>query len=166
MSNSNIEKTCEKLVEQLGGYNPRTIVIIVIGGLGVGYLLGGLANRAFGSAYLLLPLVVGLAAATVIAARKYQVADRVKERFPADRPPVRTRVSAPRPSPVSPPAQQDAAEPDPIELSELERQIMERVNQGDGNLSVSAIASETGASGDDVRKAVERLAGEGLIDFG
>lgn len=43
---------------------------------------------------------------------------------------------------------------------------MERVTQGDGNLSVSAIAGESGVSGDDVWKAIENLASQGLIDLG
>ena len=166
MSRDNIEKTCEQLVEQLGGYNPRTIVIIAGGGLMVGFLLGGLANRALGPAYLLVPLVVGLGAAIVIVAQKNQLTERLKERFPDNQPAVPPQVSVPTPSPVSSSAQQQPAEPAAIELSEIERLIMERVTQGDGNLSVSAIAGEAGVSGDDVRNAIENLASQGLIDLG
>ena len=166
MSRDNIEKTCEQLVEQLGGYNPRTILIIAGGGLGVGYLLGGLANRALGAVYLLLPLVVGLVAAIVIVAQKNQLTERLKERFPTNRPAVQAPASAPTQRPVTPSVQQRPAEPAAVELSELEHLIMERVTQGDGNLSVSAIAGEAGVSGDDVRKAIENLASQGLIDLG
>lgn len=166
MSHDSIERTCEQLVEQLGGYNPRAIVIIAVGGLAVGYLLGGLANRVLGPAYLLVPLVAGLVAATVIAARKYQLTERLKERFAAHGPAEQAQVSALAPSPVSPTGQQYPAEPAAIELSELERRIMERVTQGDGNLSVSAIASESDVSGADVRDAIEKLASQGFIDLG
>ena len=166
MSRDNIEKTCEQLVEQLGGYNPRTTLIIAVGGLGVGYLLGGLANRAFGPAYLLLPLGVCLVAAIVIVAQKNQLTERLKERFPTNRPAVQAPASAPTQRPVTPSVQQRPAEPAAVELSELEHLIMERVTQGDGNLSVSAIAGESGVSGDDVRKAIENLASQGLIDLG
>jgi DNA-binding MarR family transcriptional regulator len=48
-------------------------------------------------------------------------------------------------------------------LSELEQLIMERIGQGDGNVSVSALANELGATGESVRNTIEDLANRGLI---
>ena len=40
---------------------------------------------------------------------------------------------------------------------------MERIGQGDGNVSVSALANELGATGESVRNTIEDLANRGLI---
>ena len=56
--------------------------------------------------------------------------------------------------------------PAPVELSEFESRIMERVDQTEGALSVSALASELGVSGDEVRQTIEDLANRGIISLG
>ncbi len=50
-------------------------------------------------------------------------------------------------------------------LSELEQLIMERIGQGDGNVSVSALANELGVPGESVRKTIEDLASRGVISL-
>ena len=157
MNYDDLQRTGDQLVEQVGGYNLRSVVIIGVGGLALGYLSGGVARSLFGPYYLLLPLIAGLLAAGIILVQRSAVEGGADSR--ESTPPVKQ----PRVSPDAPPPARTRPESAPVELSKLESLIMKRIAEKGGDLSVSAIAEEAGVSGDAVRKAVEDLAARGLL---
>lgn len=165
MNYDDLKRTGDQLMEQVGGYNLRSVVIIGVGGLALGYLSGGVARSLFGPYYLLLPLIAGLLAvlvavlaAGIISARSSSsVGGGADSRDSA--PPVKRH----RVSPDAPPPVRTRPKPTQEEFSELESRIMKRIAEKGGDLSVSAIAEEAGVSGDAVRKAVEDLAARGLL---
>ena len=170
MNYDGARKTGDRLVEQLGGYNLKTVAMIGSGAFIVGYLTGGMAVRLLGPYYVLVLLLACLVAAVAFSGWGRAIFDRLNDAArsgPATGNRVPSDAAQPAPTrwkPPPKPSRQSA--PAPVELSDLERHIVERAAQGGGNLSASAIAKEMGVSGDDVRKAVEELAKRGLIQAG
>ncbi len=173
MEGNNLRSTADQLVEMAGGYNLRTLIAVALAGLAIGFLLGGLLGRQFGFWFLLLPVVICLAAAGVIVIMRFQQSGGLENLRGGGRvgqggsfssmPP-----SAFTPPPGAPPVELTELEPPgapPVELTELEQQIMERVNQGAGSLSVSALANELSVPEETVRKTIEDLANRGAIRF-
>ena len=83
------------------------------------------------------------------------------------------QAPSPPPAPAPSPPQQAAPTPPPspvapasAEFSDLERAVMERLAQSDGNLSISALAEELGVTGDAIQQTVESLANRGVIALG
>ena len=164
MNNDKLRKVADDLVELAGGYNPKGLLIVVLSGLALGFLMGGFLAMRVGIFFLLLPVVAGLAAGGVAAYIKFQGSGgpsnvrRQREPTPSE------VVSSQSPEAIRAP--QQTSPPVPAQLSELERQVMERVVQANGNVSVSALADELGVPADSVRQTIDELIGRGAITLG
>ena len=181
MNMDNLNRTADQLAELVGGYNRTTL----FGGLAASFLGGTFLGALFGWLFFVLLLVIALIVGGVVgymifrssgglasmrsqsttqpAAGSYQQAPQ--EPFSVPQP-----AAPPAPDPSHPPSPQQAPpplpSPAPAELSDLERAVMERLAQSDGNLSISALAGELGVSGETIQQTVESLANRGVIALG
>ena len=154
MESNNLRNTAEQLVEIVGGFNLRTVIAVGLTGLAIGFLLGGLLGRQFGFWFLLLPVVVCLAVAGVLGFMRFRQSgglDNLRDGGAGQE----AGYSGMPPG----------AFPPPVELTELEQQIMERVDQGDGSISVGALAEEFGVSRQFVLDTIEDLADRGVLNL-
>ena len=171
MNNDKLRKVADDLVELAGGYNPKGLLIVVLSGLALGFLMGGFLGRSIGFWFLLIPVAASLLAGGVAAYMRFQEGggfSNLRQQRAATQSASPTSSSgAPRqPSPAPPAPSTQTPVPVPAKLSELERQVMERVVQANGNVSVSALADELGVPADSVRQTIDELIGRGAITLG
>lgn len=187
MNMDNLNKTADQLAELAGGYNRTTL----FGGLAASLLVGSFLGALFGWLFFVLVLVISLIAGGVVGYMVFRSAGGLEslrgqstaqpgpgssqQAPPSPQQPSSVpQPAAPPPPAPAPPAHQQArpsplpppAPPAPPELSDLERQIMGRLAQSDGNLSISALASELGVSGETIQQTIEDLANRGVITLG
>ena len=160
MEGNNLRNTANQLVEMAGGYNLRTVIAVALAGLAIGFLLGGLLGRQFGFGFLLLPVIICLVVAGVIGFMRFQKSGGLENLRGGGSAGQEGSSSSMPPTTFTPPP----AAP-PVELTELEQQIMERVSQGDGSISVGALAEEFGVSRESVRDTIENLANRGVLSL-
>ncbi len=159
MEGNNFRRVADELVGVAGGYNLRTVIAAALAGLAIGFLLGGLLGRQFGFGFLLIPVVICLAVAGVVGFMKFQKSGGLGSLRGGRSAGQEGSFSSIPPPAFTPPVAS------PIELTELELQIMERVSQGDGSISVGALAEEFGVSRRSVRETIEDLANRGVISL-
>lgn len=160
MEGNNLRSTANQLVETMGGYNLRTLVVVALAGLAIGFLLGGLLGTQFGFWFLMLPVVICLVVAGVIGFMRFQKSGGLENLRGGGRVEQGESFSSIPPPVFTPPSVAPA-----VELTELEQQIMERVSRGDGSISVSALAEEFGVSRESVRETIENLANRGVLSL-
>ena len=146
-----LRKTADDLVRLAGGYNLTTVAAVGFGALVVGFVLG----RFFGFFLSILLLALCLLAFGAVAfvksrrAEESEPADSRQDALPAQ---YLDTPSAPRQTASAfEPASWTPA-PTPVELSNIERLIMGRLAQSEGDVSLSALASELEVSGDSIRQ--------------
>lgn len=173
MNMDNLNRTADQLAELAGGYNRTTLY----GGLAASFLGGSFLGALFGWLFFALLLVISLIVGGVVgymifrssgglASLRGQSATQHAAGSPQQAPPAPQQPSS-VPQPAAPPSPPPPPAADaPAELTELERQIMERVAQTDGNLSISALASELNVPGETVQQTIEDLANRGIITLG
>ena len=173
MNMDNLNRTADQLAELAGGYNRTTL----FGGLAASFLGGSFLGALFGWLFFVLILVISLIVGGVVgymifrssgglAGLRGQSAAQPAAGSPQQAPPAPQQPSS-VPQPAAPPSPPPPPEADaPAELSELEQRIMERVAQTDGNLSLSALASELNVLGETVQQTIEDLANRGIITLG
>lgn len=183
MNMDNLNRTADQLAELVGGYNRTTL----FGGLAASFLGGSFLGALFGWLFFALLLVISLIVGGVVgfmvlrsagglASLRGQGAAQPGPGYSPSPPPSSTapqQAAPPPPVPSSTHPQQappapppPPAAPAPPELSELEQQIMERLAQSDGNLSISGLAGELGVSGETMQQTVEGLVSRGVIALG
>ena len=160
MEGNNLRSTADQLVEMAGGYNLRTVIAVALVGLAFGFLLGGLLGRQFGFWFLLLPVVICLVVAGVMGFMRFQKSGGLGSSGGGSGGQERS-FSSMLPAAFTSPPPADA----PVELTELEQRIMERVAKGDGSISVSALAEEFGVSRESVRETIQDLANRGVLSL-
>ena len=169
MNIDNVNRTADQLADLAGGYNRTTL----FGGVAASFLGGSFLGALFGWLFFVLLLVIALIIGGVVGYMMFRSAGGAVV-LPG-RGPAQPSSASPEPPPPAPPPpsavhQQAAAPPPPaapaVELSDLERAVMERLVQSDGNLSISALAGELGVSGETIQETVEGLANRGFIALG
>ena len=171
MNKDKLTRAADDLAGLAGGYNLRNLIIFGLSGLAIGFLIGGFLGRSIGFWFLLIPVAAGLLAGGVAAYMRFQEGggfSNLRQQRAATQSVSPTSSSgAPRqPSPAPPVPSTQTPVPVPAQLSELERQVMERVVQANGNVSVSALADELGVPADSVRQTIDDLIGRGAITLG
>ncbi len=170
MNNDKLRRVVDDLVELAGGYNSRGLLIVVLSGLALGFLVGGFLAMRFGIFFLMLPVVAGLAAGGVVAYMRFQEgkgsSNPRQQRAATQSTSPSSSTNAPRQMSLPPLAPTQTPVPAQAQLSELEQQVMDRVVQADGNVSVSALAAELGVTPDSARQTIEDLVGRGVITLG
>lgn len=160
-----LRKTADDLVRLAGGYNLTTVAAVGFGALVVGFVLG----RFFGfflSILLLALCLLAFAAVAFVKSRRAEESEPADSRQDAPAAQYLDTPSAPRQTaPAFAPAAWTPARA-PVELSDIERLIMQRLAQSEGDVSLSALASELDVSGDSVRQTIEELAARGVIALG
>ncbi len=173
MNMDNLNKTADQLAELAGGYNRTTL----FGGLAASLLAGSFLGALFGWLFFVLVLVISLIAGGVVGYMVFRSVGGLEslrgqstaqpgpgssqQASPAPQQPSTVPQPAAPPPPLPPPAP-----PAPPELSDLERQIMGRLAQSDGNLSISALAGELNVPGETIQQTIEDLANRGVITLG
>ena len=158
-----LRKTADDLVRLSGGYNLTTVVAVGLGALVVGFVLG----RFFGFFLSILLLVICLLAFGSVAFARSRRAEESESASAREDAPAAQYLDTPSPTrQTSPVFEPSAWTPAPVDLSDIERRIMERLAQSEGDVSLSALAAELDVSGDSVRQTIEELAARGVIALG
>ena len=168
MNISTVNRIADELAGLVGGYNAKGLLTALLVALAGGFLLGGLLGTWFGYLFLLLPLCLGLLGAGFVAYMRFRGEDALgglgqlgQSSRGREAGQSRNLPDVPPPTPMAPPPSSI-----PDGFSRLEWQIMERVGQNDGTLSVSALSIELDAPKESVQKAIEDLAERGMISLG
>ena len=188
MNVENLNRTADQLAELVGGYNRTTL----FGGLAASFLGGSFLGALFGWLFFVLLLAISLIVGGIVgymllrsagglaglrgqsAAQPAPGSSQQAPPAPQQPPSVPQQADPPASAPSPPPSPQQTtpapppppAAPAPAGLSDLEQQIMERLVQSNGNLSISALAGELGVSGETIQQTVEGLANRGVITLG
>ncbi|MYC33455.1 MAG: HTH domain-containing protein [Chloroflexi bacterium] len=161
-----LRKTGDDLVRMAGGYNLTTLAAVGMSALVVGVVIGSFFGF-FISISLLVACLLAFGAVAFVISRRAEGSSISSEGAPATQhlntegAPSQTVPAFQPPAPTLVPAPVAA----PVAFSDLERRLMERLAQSDGDISVSALAAELDVSGDSVRQTIGELAARGVISL-